>query len=156
MNQKEINDVLFAVDYTHKFYNKQLEDIHKQVWSRTILDSGYTPFQWQEALRNWPAIGKFAPRPAEILEQLNLRRENTPKENKAPEPLTTDCPEPIANAWRYWIPIFWGQDLPFEQGKVDDSEAEAYLILVNEEAKRTNTPESIPEKYKLELIWNGG
>lgn len=156
MDQKELNDVLFAVEYTHKFYNKSLEQVHKQVWSRTVIDSGYTSFQWQEALRNWPAIGKFAPRPAEILEQLNLNRENAPKHKEAPEPLTTNCPEPIANAWRYWIPVFWGESLPFEQGKVEESEAEAYLILVNEEAKRTNTPESIPDQYKLEQIWNAG
>ena len=129
MEQKDINDVLFAVEYTHKFYNKELQQVHKQVWSRTVLDSGYTAFQWKEVLREWPAISKFAPRPAEILEQLNLRRENTPREQKAPEPLTTDCPEPISKAWRYWIPIFWGQALPFKSEDVDESEAEAYLLL---------------------------
>lgn len=156
MEKKELEDVLFAVKYTHQFYNKQLEDVHRQVWSRTVLDSGYSSFQWLESLRQWPAIGKFAPRPAEILEQLNLKRENKPKNYQQSEPLTTDCPEPIAKAWRYWIPIFWGQSLPFDVEEADMGEAEAYLILVNEEAKRTDTPDAIPDKYKLEQIWNAG
>ena len=156
MEKKDLEDVLFAVKYTHQFYNKQLEDIHRQVWSRTVLDSGYSSFQWLESLRQWPSIGKFAPRPAEILEQLHLKRDTKPRESSPAEPLTTDCPEPIANAWRYWMPIFWGEDLPFEQGEVDESQAEAYLILVNEEAKRTNTPEAIPDTYRLEQIWNAG
>jgi len=156
MEQKELNDVLFAADYTLKFYGKPMEKLHRQVWSRTVLDSGYSSFQWAEALREWPSIGKFAPRPSEILDQLNLKRENKPRSNATPEPLTTDCPEPIAKAWRYWIPIFWGQSLPFESEEIDDSEAEAWLLLVNEEAKRTNTPESIPEKFRIEQIWNAG
>jgi len=132
MEQKELNDVLFAADYTLKFYGKPMEKIHKQVWSRTVLDSGYSSFQWTEALREWPSIGKFAPRPSEILDQLNLKRENKPRSRATSEPLTTDCPEPIAKAWRYWIPIFWGQSLPFESEEVDDSEAEAWPLLVNE------------------------
>ena len=156
MEQKELNDVLFAADYTLKFYGKPMETIHKQVWSRTVLDSGYSSFQWQEALREWPSIGKFAPRPSEILDQLNLKRENKPRAQATSEPLTTDCPEPIAKAWRYWIPIFWGQSLPFKSEEIDYSEAEAWLLLINEEAKRTNTPESIPNQYKIEQIWNAG
>jgi len=63
MDQKELNDVLFAADYTLKFYGKPMEDIHRQVWSRTVVDSGYSSFQWQEVLREWPSIGKFAPKP---------------------------------------------------------------------------------------------
>ncbi len=156
MDQKEIGDVLFAADYTLQFYGKSMQKIHKQVWSRTVLDSGYSAFQWQEALRQWPSIGKFAPRPAEILEHLNLQRDNKPRNFAPKKELVSDCPEPIALAWRYWIPIFWGQSLPFESDEIDDSQAEAYLLLVNEEAKRTNTPESIPDKFKIELIWNAG
>ena len=156
MNQKEIGDVLFAADYTLQFYGKPMQKIHKQVWSRTVLDSGYSAHQWKEALRQWPAIGKFAPRPAEILGHLNLQRENQPKKFAPKEELVSDCPEPIAKAWRYWIPVFWGQSLPFQSEEVDDSEAEAWLLLVNEEAKRTNTPESIPEEFRIEQIWNAG
>lgn len=156
MEQKDLNDVLFAAEYTLKFYNKPMEQIHKQVWSRTVIDSGYSAFQWKECLREWPAIGKFAPRPSEILEQLSLKSENKPRDHTPSEPLTTDCPEPVAQAWRYWIPIFWGQSLPFKVGDIDESQAEAYLLLVNEEAKRTNTPEAIPDNYKIEQIWNAG
>lgn len=156
MDQKELNDVLFAADYTLKFYGKPMEKIHRQVWSRTVTDSGYSSFQWQEVLRLWPSIGKFAPRPSEILEQLNLKRENKPRSfNSAKEELEP-CPEPIAKAWSYWLPVFWGQSLPFESKDVDETEAEAYLLLVNEEAKRTNTPEAIPDKFKIEQIWNAG
>lgn len=157
MEQKELNDVLFAADYTLKFYGKPMEKIHRQVWSRTIIDSGYSSHQWQEALREWPSIGKFAPKPSEILDHLNLKRENKPRSHQPSEPLTTDCPEPIAKAWRYWIPVFWGQSLPWGEAEdADFSEAEAYLNLVNQEAKRLNMPEAIPDKYKIEQIWNAG
>lgn len=156
MNQKELNDVLFAADYTLKFYGKSMEKIHKEVWSRTVIDSGYSSFQWQEALREWPSIGKFAPRPSEILDHLNLKRENKPRDFAPKSEPVAECPEPIAKAWRYWIPIFWGQSLPFESEDVDDAEAEAYLLLVNEEAKKGQMPEAIPDKYKIETIWNAG
>lgn len=156
MEQKELNDVLFAADYTLKFYGKPMEKIHKQVWSRTVLDSGYSSFQWKEVLREWPSIGKFAPKPSEILEQLALKSENKPRRFDSKKEELEPCPEPIAKAWRYWIPVFWGQSLPFESEDVDEAEAEAYLLLVNEEAKRTNTPEAIPDNYKIEQIWNAG
>lgn len=154
MEQKELNDVLFAVDYLLKFYGKSMEKIHKQVWSRTIIDSGYSSFQWQEALRQYPSIGKFAPKPSEILDQLNLRRENKPKGQSAPEPLTTNCPDHIANAWRYWVPRFWGQALPASTQQEDQPDKEdEYLMTINREAKRTNTPEAIPEIYRLREVW---
>ena len=154
MEQKELNDVLFAVDYLLKFYGKSMEKIHKQVWSRTIIDSGYSSFQWQETLREYPSIGKFAPKPSEILDQLNLRRENKPKSQAAPEPLTTNCPDHIANAWRYWIPRFWGRDLPDGSRPKDQPEKEdQYLMTINREAKRTNTPEAIPKIYRLREVW---
>jgi len=154
MEQKEINDVLFAVDYLLKFYGKSMEKIHKQVWSRTIIDSGYSSFQWQEALRRYPSIGRFAPRPSEILDQLNLQRENKPKSQPESQPLTTNCPEDISNAWRYWIPRFWGQPLPASTQQEDQPDKEdEYLMTVNREAKRANTPEAIPELYRLREVW---
>lgn len=154
MEQKDLNDVLFAADYTLKFYGKPMEKIHKQVWSRTIIDSGYTSHQWQGVLREWPSIGKFAPRPSEILEQLNLRRENKPRQNQQAEPVTTDCPAEIADAWRYWIPRFWGQPLPDRPPAEDQPDMEdEYLMTVNREARKAKMPEAIPDAYKLREVW---
>lgn len=154
MEQKELNDVLFAVDYLLKFYGKSMEKIHKQVWSRTIIDSDYSSFQWQEALRKYPSIGRFAPKPSEILDQLNLLRENKPKSQPASQPLTTNCPDHISNAWRYWIPRFWGQALPGSTQQEDQPDKEdEYLMTINREAKRANTPEAIPEIYRLREVW---
>jgi hypothetical protein len=111
--------------------------------------------QWQAVLKNYFQIGKFAPKPPEILEMLAEERQHTQAKAPAPKELTTDCPPHIADAWRYWIPKFWGQALPGPSTEVVDhhEKEDEYLMTVNREAKRTRTPEAIPQAYKLREVW---
>lgn len=154
MDRKEEGDVIHAVQTTFAFYNKQLDDLQRGVWSRIVRDSGYTAFQWKDVLRKWFTVGKFAPRPSEIMELLSLNVGAAKTKAEAPPPLTTDCPPDVAKAWTHWLPIFWGEALPFVSNViVDEAQAEKYLHLVNHEAKRVNAPESIPDTYKLEEVW---
>ena len=154
MDRKEEGDVIHAVQTTFAFYNKQLDDLQRGVWSRIVRDSGYTAFQWKDVLRKWFTVGKFAPRPSEIMELLSLNVGVAKAKAEAPPPLTTDCPPDVARAWTHWLPIFWGEALPFVSNViVDEAQAEKYLHLVNHEAKRVNAPESIPDTYKLEEVW---
>ena len=154
MDRKEEGDVIHAVQTTFAFYGKQLDDLQRGVWSRIVRDSGYTAFQWKDVLRKWFTVGKFAPRPAEIMELLSLNVGVGKAKAEPPAPLTTDCPPDIARAWTYWLPIFWGEALPFASNvTVDESQAEKYLHVVNHEAKKVNAPESIPDEYKLEEVW---
>lgn len=154
MDRKEEGDVIHAVQTTFAFYGKQLDDLQRGVWSRIVRDSGYTAFQWKDVLRKWFTVGKFAPRPSEIMELLSLNVGVAKAKAEASPPLTTDCPPDIAKAWTHWLPIFWGEALPFVSNViVDEAQAEKYLHLVNHEAKRVNAPESIPDTYKLEEVW---
>jgi hypothetical protein len=154
MDRKEEGDVIHAVQTTFAFYGKQLDDLQRGVWSRIVRDSGYTAFQWKDVLRKWFTVGKFAPRPSEIMELLSLNVGVGKTRAEPTAPLTTDCPPETAKAWTYWLPIFWGEALPFASNViVDESQAEKYLHIVNHEAKRVNAPESIPNEYKLEEVW---
>ena len=158
MESKELGDVMFALKYCFEFYGKRLDKQQEQVWKSIIRNNSYSSFQWQAVLKQYFQIGKFAPKPPEILELLTMEAERTKgKEATNPQSIVTNCPEDISSAWRYWIPKFWGEALPFQsdESEVSTEQAEEWLYTVNREAKRTKNPDAIPETYKIEDIWNG-
>ena len=69
--------------------------------------------------------------------------------------MTTNCPPEVADAWRYWLGKWYQHQIFLARDPVDDEEQERWLIIVNEEAKRTDTPSAIPDEYKLKEIWGG-
>lgn len=160
MDNVERDDVIHALKYCYSFYRKPFLDIDKQVWGGMIRDHSYTKFQWEEEIRNYMARGTFCPKPKEILAQLAENHERKVHTRKLETvEIVDDCPPQIRSAWAYWIPIFHGQALPFAsnklEGEVDEGQTEAWLMLVNEEAKRLNCPESVPEQYRLKEVWGG-
>ena len=151
-----MGDVVFALKYCFEFYGKHLDKQQLQVWQNIIRSNSYNSVQWATVLKSYFQVGKFAPKPPEILEMLAEERQHSQARSfKPPEPLTTNCPAHIADAWRYWIPKFWGQDLPGPSTNVVDSpeKEDEYLMTVNREAKRTKIPEAIPQIYKLQEVW---
>lgn len=150
-----MQDVLHALKYCFKFYNKELDKHQIQVWQHIIRNNNYSSYQWTEVLKNYFQVGKFAPKPPEILEMLTELAERKRSRQPQAEPITTNCPEQISSAWRHWIPIFWGQSLPFssDDSEVTPEQEEEWLVTVNREAKRTDSPESIPLEYRIEEIW---
>ena len=160
MDNVERDDVLHALKYCYSFYRKPFLDIDKQVWGGMIRDHNYTKFQWEEEIRNYMARGTFCPKPKEILAQLADNHERKVHKRMAePVQIEDTCPPEVSAAWRYWIPIFHGQDLPFASNKLeaepDEDQAERWLLLVNREARRMKLPESVPEQYRLKEIWGG-
>ena len=155
MNNQDMGDVMYALKYCFEFYGKTLDRQQQQVWQNIIRTNSYNAVQWQTVLKQYFQVAKFAPKPPEILEMLAEERQHTQAKAPPPKQLTTNCPPHIADAWRYWIPKFWGQALPGPSTKVvDNSEKEdEYLMTVNREAKRTNTPEAIPSVYRLREVW---
>jgi hypothetical protein len=151
-----MGDVMFALKYCFSFYGKVLDKQQQQVWQSIIRSNSYTSTQWQAVLKNYFQVGKFAPKPPEILEMLAEERQHTQAKAPPPQEITTSCPLHIADAWRYWIPKFWGQALPGPSTDVvaDHEKEEEYLMTVNREAKRTNTPEAIPPSFRLREVWN--
>ena len=161
MDNVQRDDVLHALRYCYSFYREPFLDIDKQVWGGMIRDHNFTAMQWQEEIRAYMARGTFCPKPKEILGQLADNKERrTLRVTSAPAPEIVDtCPPEVSRAWMYWTPIFHGQDLPFAsnklEGEVTDEQAEQWLLLVNREARRTKTPEAIPEMYRLKEVWGG-
>ena len=155
MNNKDLGNVVYALKYCFSFYGKELDKQQLQVWQNIIRSNSYNSVQWQNVLKQYFQVGKFAPKPPEILEMLAEEREHTQAKAPPPQPLTTNCPEHIADAWRYWLPKFWGMPVPgVSTIVVSDPELEdKYLMTVNREAKRTNSPEAIPEGFKLNEVW---
>jgi hypothetical protein len=150
------DDVLHALKYCYEFYRKPFEDIDKQVWGGMIRDHNYSSFQWKEEIRNYMGRGTFCPKPKEILGALAENHERkVHKESLQIEEMVDDCPPEIRKAWSHWIPVFHGQALPFDSTneEADEGLIEAWLLLVNEEAKRVNSPESIPDDFKMKEIW---
>lgn len=152
------DDVIHAVKYCYKFYRKSFEDIDKQVWGGMARDHSYTPEQWKQEIRIYMGRGTFCPKPKEILSQLAENHQRK-AHLKAPDPvaIVDDCPPDISSAWRYWTPIFYGQDLPFASNKLEeevtDEQAEDWLLIVNKEAKRVKMPDAVPEIYRLKEVW---
>ena len=149
MIAEEEERCLSAIKKTLEFYNKKWSDNDRQFW-RYYLRQIRNPELFLDALRQYPATGRFAPKPADITAIMEEIR--PPKSTHKEQPIIDDCPAEIREAWCYWIPRFWNRDLPFKT-EVDEDKAEQYLITVNQEAKRTNTPESIPDTHKLTEVW---
>ena len=146
---------MYALNYCFQFYGKQLDKQQQQVWQNIVRANSYNSVQWTTVLKNYFQVGKFAPKPPEILEMLAEERQHTRTKQPAPKEITINCPPHIADAWRYWIPKFWGQALPGPSTEVVDNpeKEDEYLMTVNREAKRTNTPDAIPPAYRLREVW---
>ncbi|MEL0014963.1 MAG: hypothetical protein VW715_07090 [Rhodospirillales bacterium] len=160
MTTAEAGDVFHALTYCFSFYRKPFEPIDKQVWGSVMRDNSYTSQQWQDAIRSYMSRGKFAPKPYEMLEILSEQSESR-KMTRLSEPtqIQDTCPPDIRDAWMYWLPKFHDQPLPFVsnrlEGDVADEQAEEWLLLVNKEAWKANTPEAVPEPFRLKEIWGG-
>ena len=158
VNQDE-ERCLSAIKKTLEFYNKKWSDNDRQFW-RYYLRQVRNPELFLDALRQYPATGRFAPKPADITA---IMEEIRPPKNTYKEPdLTTDCPDEVRRAWIYWMNEFWQMPIianadlkALKQDKevISEDQAEAWLILVNEEAKKYNLPDSIPDTHKLQEIW---
>ena len=142
---------LGAVKKTLEFYNKKWDDNQRQFW-RYYLRQQNNAELFLDALRQYPATGRFAPKPADIQQIIETIR--PPKSTVKEQEIVDNCPADIRKAWSYWIPKFWG-DVPIKLDAVDANyeQAEAWLLVVNQEAKRCNTPEAIPDTHKLQEIW---
>ena len=152
MTSEDEERVLGAVQKTVRFYNKPWDDLTRQFWRQWVRQQRDAEVVL-DALRQYLNIGRFCPKPADIY---SIMLETKPARSNYSEPEIVDtCPPEIRQAWMHWLPKFWDMDLPFkaDQPEVTPDQEEAWLILVNQEAKRTNTPEAIPDTHKLQEIW---
>ena len=152
MTRDEENDVLSAVSKVFEFYNREFTDLARQMWRSYIRGRVETPEELKSALRKHCANSKFYPKPADITDYLD-NRPRAASRHDWDKPLTTNCPPDIADAWRYWLGRWYQHKIFLARDPVDEEEQERWLIIVNKEAKRTSTPQAIPDEYKLKEIW---
>jgi hypothetical protein len=153
MNQVDKDDFAHALGMTLEFFGKKLERTDFSFWYSALGDRGVESIK--RALKEYVKVGKYAPRPANIVELMSVRTEHNRLELPSPPP-TTNCSPEIAKAWMWFIGqttkgtkldgIFSRADIPVET-------QERYLHLVNHEAQKNNQPEAIPDEYKLAEVW---
>ena len=158
MNGKERDDVVYALKSTMSFYGKSVDDQQIRIWLRGFI--GKDPALVVKAFRDYCYTGKYAPKPVEILEILQLVNQHE-QQYTPPEPLPeSSCPPEIAQAWWWFIGIIT-VDADNPAMKLGSSEPisieleEKYLHIVNHEALKANNPDAIPDAFKLAEVWGG-
>lgn len=154
MNQVDRDDFAHALGQTLKFYGKDLEKSDFSFWYSAMGDRSVVSIK--NALKEYIKVGKYAPRPVNILELMTTRAEHS-RQSLPPPEVETTCPPEIASAWTWFIgvcaagsPMLEGV---FECLDITAEQQDKYLHIVNHEARRLNMPESIPDKYKLAEVW---
>lgn len=156
MNQSDRDSFAHALGQTLGFYGKTLEKTDFSFWYSAMGDRSVDSIK--NALKEYIKIGKYAPRPANILELMSTRGEHTRAALPAPSAMTTSCPPEIAKAWMWFINhMAKGSkncgSLFSNQGPVSVEQQEKYLHVVNHEAWKYKQPDSIPDEYKLAEVW---
>jgi hypothetical protein len=151
------NDLVHAIAQVQGFYGKKLDQGGATFWLDALWGNDVQAIK--NALIEYTKTGKFAPRPAHIIEIMDLHK----AKNRAKVPPPQDAPpkeydKEIATAWVWFFKIITVDSVLFKnmfdaQPDVDPETAERYLRIVNEQAMLYNTPDAIPEEFKLKEVW---
>lgn len=151
MNPKERDDVIYAINQTQAFYGKTLDDLQLKFWLRAL--NQYTRDEVLKALADHTGIGKYAPRPVEIIELIKTGREQV--RSHAPRvkhDSVREASPAVAAAWQYVIKA-WGLGNLYKVGEVSDEQAAIYLDTVNKQAMESKRPTAIPPDAWLDDVW---
>lgn len=149
MSPLERDEFKFALSETLEFYGKTLDDTQLRFWWSVMGDRDVRAIK--AALNEYLKVGKYAPKPAHIMElmaEYKTTKDYTPK-----PPLTTSCPPEIAKAWTWFIGQHCGDMGLFERQDIPVELQEKYLHIVNHEARKYDNPDAIPDEYKLAEVW---
>jgi len=151
----ERDEFVHALNTCMSFFGKTLEPGQVKLWHKAL--SGHPIDRIKIAFEDYLSIGKYSPRPVDILgimSEYKERESSAQPVEKAPE---NPCPPEIAKAWLWFLAVtttgsrnFSGT---FAKRDVPDEVAERYLEIVNTEAHKNNQPEAIPEEFRT-AIWD--
>tara|TARA_R110000803_G_scaffold210442_1_gene282276 strand:+ start:1634 stop:2137 length:504 start_codon:yes stop_codon:yes gene_type:complete len=151
------DDFLYALKQTLMFYGKDLDRMQTSFWWTACNDKPIVKLK--QALIEYTKVGKFAPRPADILTLVDSMTINTGQRSKTFATPKTNCPPSIAEAWSWFLGRI-SEDCTnpsfriFESSsEIDISTQEKYLHTVNHEAHKYSMPESIPDEFKIKEVW---
>jgi len=152
MDKMDKDDFVYALTQTLAFYGKQLEPMQATFWWDACRERGVDNLK--RAMREHIKVGKFAPKPADILGICDNMSQHSPQRAALSPPPVTNCPPEISEAWRWFIGRCTSGGMLFADVQdVDQKTKERYLFLVNEQAFKYQDPDSIPDEYKLKEIW---
>lgn len=151
MTPVERDDVAHAVTQVQAFFGKELDALQMKFWLRALAELDATSVK--RALADYTSLGKYAPKPRDIIDLVETQNEKRRRELPPPEKQKTqEAPEHVRRAW-VWLISQWGVGDMYGAGKVTDAEADAYALICNQQAKANNNPDSIPPHCWLESVW---
>lgn len=156
MNAIERDDFAHALGQTMEFYGKTLDKTQFAFWLRGM--DGKPIHAIKSALIQYTKVGRYAPKPVDILDLIEAGKSREQAHLPPPKPEPNNCPPEVSAAW-WWFLGRCTQDSENFAG-VFDTESdistemqERYLHIVNHEAKRCNAPDAIPDEFKLREVW---
>jgi hypothetical protein len=152
MTPFERDDIAHAVSQVMAFYDKELTPLQMKFWLEDL--SGRDPQDVKDALTEYRSIGKYAPRPANILEILKTKQS---VRSQAHSPLmlespVREAPKEVSKAWAFVIKM-WGMGDMYGVGDVSREEQDRMIELCNRQAKQSGNAESIPPDAFRPDIW---
>jgi len=163
MNEIQVNsvtdrdDFLYSLKQTLLFYNKDLDRMQTSFWWTACKDKPIAKLK--KALVEHTKVGKYAPKPADILALVDNMAINHGRRSETHAAPKTNCPPAIAEAWGWFLGRI-SQDCSnpnfrmFQSNTgIDIKTQEKYLHVVNHEAHKYSMPEAIPNQFKLKEVW---
>ena len=152
---RDRDDFLYSLKSTMGFFGKDLDKMQASFWW-TACNGKPLP-KLKAALLEWHRVGKFAPKPVDILSLIDDRAAFQ-SQSETPAIPTTDCPPEIARAWMWFIKMRCEGSLLLsgamgKREKLDSETEEKYMHAVNHEAHKYGMPDAIPDEYKLKEVW---
>lgn len=149
-------NLIHEIHQTTGFYGKSLEKSDITFWLNAL--ESYPPPAIHDALLEYTKVGKFAPRPAHIIEILDAQRTANAAHKPAIETHYRAAPPEVSAAW-LWFLGWITQGSENLNGLFDSSSRipleiqEQHLVTVNRHAHKHRQPEAIPKPYWLADVW---
>lgn len=157
MQASERDDLIHVIDSTLGFYGKKIDRGALKFWLSALR--GHPFDQVDAAFAEHVRIGKYAPKPVDILDIIGARRQRQAARASHESDPHTPCPAHIDAAWRWFIPMMASGSknldgvLQYNTRDLDLETQDKYLLTVNQEAMAQNMPEAIPDEFKLKEVW---
>lgn len=148
MTNDRSGQITYKLNQTAEFFGKTLSASQINVWMHSLR--GYTPEAICEAFDQHFQVGKYMPRPAEIID---LMRQETHTRHARYQEHKSDLghSDPrIATAWRIYLKHALSFEMPGDNEAMTLDEA---IEIVNQQAVKYDMPDAIEPAYRLSEYW---
>lgn len=154
---RDRDDIAHSLGQAFAVHGRKLDAKVLRVWLEAL--AGFTADEIRTALQEHIRTSTNVPKPAAVIEIARTHRSAAQARIPHEEKPFTRCPQDIADAW------IWFQSLCLEGSrlggtmgvappdKIDPDTREKYLRIVNEEARKFDQPDAIPDEYKIAEVW---